>query len=90
MARGEPGQGLGDNSRWDAFEKAKLDELLAEGESRTSFLLRFTLSHPDMHTTIVGTLIPKHLEENVRVAEQGALPADVYAEAKRRLDAAAG
>lgn len=90
VARGEPGQGLGDNNRWGQFEKAKLDELLAEGESRTAFLLRFTLSHPDMHTTIVGTLIPKHLEENIRVAEQGALPADVYAEAKRRLDAAAG
>jgi len=89
VARGEPGEGLGNQDRWAAFEKANLDELRQDGESRTAFLLRFTLSHPDMHTTIVGTLIPKHLEENVRIAEMGPLPADVYEEAKRRLDAAA-
>ena len=85
VARGEPGVGLGDQNRWEQFEKGKLDELRAEGESRTAFLLRFTLSHPQMDTTIVGTLIPKHLEENVRIAELGPLPADVYSEAKRRL-----
>jgi aryl-alcohol dehydrogenase-like predicted oxidoreductase len=89
VARGEPGIGLGGDDRWGGFEKAGLDELRAEGESRTAFLLRFTLSHPEMDTTIVGTLIPEHLAENVRVAEQGPLPADVYAEAKRRLDVAA-
>ena len=88
VARGEPGVGLGGNDRWGQFEKANLDELRAEGESRTAFLLRFTLSHPEMDTTIVGTLIPEHLQENVRIAEQGPLPADVYAAAKRRLDAA--
>lgn len=88
VARGEPGVGLGDGGRWTSFEKAGLDELRAEGESPTAFLLRFTLSHPEMDTTIVGTLIPEHLQENVRIAEQGPLPADVYAEAKRRLDAA--
>lgn len=88
VARGEPGVGLGGNDRWGLFEKAGLDELRAEGQSRTAFLLRFTLSHPEMDTTIVGTLIPEHLQENVRIAEQGPLPADVYAEAKRRLDAA--
>ena len=87
VARGEPGVGLGGNDRWDTFEKAKLDELRAEGESRTAFLLRFTLSHPEMDTTIVGTLYPEHLAENVKIASQGPLPADVYAEAKRRLDA---
>lgn len=85
VARGEPGVGLGSGDRWDTFEKAGLDELRAEGESRTAFLLRFTLSHPDMDTTIVGTLVPEHLQENIRIAEKGPLPADVYAEAKRRL-----
>lgn len=88
VARGEPGSGLGNQDRWTAFEKAKLDELLEPGESRTAFLLRFTLSHPHCHTTIVGTLSPDHLRENVAIAQAGALPADVYAEAKKRLDAA--
>jgi hypothetical protein len=31
---------------------------------------------------------PTHLNENVAIAEKGPLPADVYAEAKKRLDAA--
>ncbi len=88
VARGEPGEGLGNQDRWAAFEKANLDELRAEGESRTAFLLRFTLSHPGMSTTIVGTLIPKHLEENIAIAEKGPLPADVYEEAKHRLSEA--
>ena len=86
VARGEPGVGLGGGDRWAAFEKAGLDDLRGEGESRTAFLLRFTLSHPDMDTTIVGTLYPEHLAENVRIAERGPLPADVYAEAKKRLE----
>ncbi len=88
VARGEPGSGLGNQDRWQFFEKAGLDELRAKGESRTAFLLRFTLSHPYCHTTIVGTVNPEHLKENIAVASKGPLPADVYAEAKRRLDQA--
>ncbi|MGC9469796.1 MAG: aldo/keto reductase [Anaerolineae bacterium] len=88
VARGEPGSGLGSQDRWDIFEAADLDELREEGESRTAFLLRFTLSHPHCHTTIVGTMNPDHLRDNVEVASKGGLPADVYAEAKRRLDEA--
>lgn len=89
VARGEPGEGMGGEDRWQAFEAANLDELREEGESRTSFLLRFTLNHPGMSTNIVGTKNPAHLAENVEAARRGPLPADVYAEAKRRLDAAA-
>jgi aryl-alcohol dehydrogenase-like predicted oxidoreductase len=85
VARGEPGAGLGSADRWQKFEEAKLDELREEGESRTAFLLRFLLAHPDIHTTIVGTLIPEHLQENIRIAERGPLSPEVYAEAKRRL-----
>ena len=43
---------------------------------------------PHCHTTIVGTLSPQHLHENIAIAAKGPLPADVYAEAKRRLDEA--
>jgi aryl-alcohol dehydrogenase-like predicted oxidoreductase len=87
VARGEPGFGRGDGEWWKVFEEAKLDELRAPGESRTSFLLRFTLTHPHCHTTIVGTMNPEHLAQNVAAAERGPLPADEYAEAKRRLSA---
>ncbi len=88
VARGEPGEGLGAADRWTTWERAKLDELLGAGESRTQWLLRFTLSHPGVDTVIVGTLNPAHLAENVRAGQAGALADDVYEEAKRRLDAA--
>lgn len=87
VARGEPGAGLGGGDRWQKFEDAGLHELQEPGESRTAFLLRYTLSHPHAHTIIVGTLHPEHLQENVQAAARGPLPPDVYAEAKRRLDA---
>ena len=86
VARGEPGKGLGSQDAWALWERAELDELLGEGESRTAWQLRFTLSHPAVDTIIAGTLNPKHLAENVAAAEAGPLPEDVYAEAKRRLD----
>jgi aryl-alcohol dehydrogenase-like predicted oxidoreductase len=88
VARGEVGVGLGNEDRWKKFEQAGLDELREPGESRTAFLLRFTLSHPDAHTTIVGTLYPEHLQENIAAARKGPLPEDLYEEAKRRLDRA--
>jgi len=88
VARGEPGEGLGAQDRWKAFEQAKLDELCAPGESRTAFLMRFTLSHPGMHTNIAGTKNPKHLAQNIAAANDGPLAPDVYSEAKRRLTAA--
>ncbi len=88
VAKGEPGvSGVTREEAWKSFDDARLGELLEQGESRTAFILRFTLSHPDMHTTIVGTQNVGHLDENVRVASNnGPLPDDVYEEAKRRLD----
>jgi aryl-alcohol dehydrogenase-like predicted oxidoreductase len=71
-------------SRRQRWEDARLDDLL-EGQSRTEFTLRFTLTHPDLHTTIVGTKNLDHLAANVAAASRGPLPPDVYEEAKRRL-----
>ena len=87
VARGEPGAGQGAADVWKLWEHAKMDELL-EDMSATQFLLRFTLTNPDVHTTVVGTLNPVHLHENVAAVLQGPLPAAVYAETKRRLAAA--
>ena len=89
VAKGDPGQsGIPRPDPWKIFEKANLDDLLDEGETRSDFLLRFTLSHPDMHTTIVGTLNPTHLTQNVAATAKGPLPNDTYKETKTRLKTA--
>ena len=74
--------------RLELWKKANLDELLGEGESRFQFLLRFTISHKGISTTIVGTSNADHLAENLASIEAGPLPNATYEEAKRRLDAA--
>jgi aryl-alcohol dehydrogenase-like predicted oxidoreductase len=84
VARGEPRKGQGAANVWKLWEHAKLDDLL-EGMSATEFMLRFTITNPDVHTTIVGTLNPVHLQENVAAALKGPLPASMYHEAKSRL-----
>ncbi len=71
----------------DYWETARLDELL-DGMSRTAFMLRFTLSHPGLDTTIVGTRSIGHLQDNLAAAADGALPDDLLNEAKNRLTAA--
>jgi len=71
----------------ERWEQARLDELL-HGMSRLEFTLRFTLSNPDLDTTIVGTRDAGHLRENIAAALKGPLPEDLVREAKRRLDAA--
>jgi aryl-alcohol dehydrogenase-like predicted oxidoreductase len=87
VARGEPSFGLGDNNQWAKFERAKLDELCESDESRTAFMLRFTLTHPYVHTIIVGTLQPDHLLDNIEAVKRGPLSNEMYEETKRRLDA---
>ncbi len=48
-------------------------------------ILRYTLSHPHCHTTIVGTLDPDHLAENLAACEKGPLPAELYEEVTKRV-----
>ena len=71
-------------ARKERFEQTDLDDLLGEMDPM-EFMLRFTISHPDLHTTIVGTRNPGHLAANVAAASRGPLPADVYASAKERF-----
>ena len=66
------------------------DLLAGSGLSRMEFVLRFTLSHPGLSSTIVGTANPAHLDGNIAIAERGPLPEDLYEEAKKRLQPADG
>ena len=86
VAQGEPGVGTrGQAANWSKWDEAGLDDLRDEGEARTSFLLRLTLTHPDIHTVIVGSQSTDHIRQNAEAARRGPLSAEVYEEAKRRL-----
>ena len=68
------------------WETSGIADLLSEaGMSNMEFVLRFTLSHPGLSTTIVGTSNPVHLASNIAVAQRGPLSADLYEEAGKRL-----
>ena len=71
-----------------AVSKLGLDDLRAPGESAAQYLLRFAISHPGLHTTIIGTRSLEHLADNVKAIEAGPLADEVLAETKRRLNAA--
>ncbi len=87
VARGEPGEGQGSTDVWELWNQAGMEELLQD-MSATEFMLRFTITNPNVHAAIVGTLNPAHLRENVAAVMKGPLPTPVYDEAKRRLAAA--
>jgi aryl-alcohol dehydrogenase-like predicted oxidoreductase len=92
VARGAPADekawqgpfGMSEGTAQSRWEGAGLEDLLG-GMDRMTFVLRFTLSHPGLHTTIVGTSNAEHFAANLAAAEQGPLPDDVYEETKRRL-----
>lgn len=89
-ARGVPSGGVRATERnpdlTDVWGRAGLEELL-DGMSAMEFTLRATLSHPGMTTNIVGTLNPAHLEHNIEATRKGPLPAELLAEAQRRVAA---
>ena len=91
VQQGEPGpNSRGRLDKWEQFESAQLDDLMDNGESRTGFLLRYTMTHPDIDTIIVGTKNSEHLMDNIQMFQRGPLPKDIYIEAKARLITAIG
>jgi aryl-alcohol dehydrogenase-like predicted oxidoreductase len=90
IAKGGPESEVVPQERVDLWSAAELEALLPEGMKPAELILRYTLSHPHCHTTIVGTLNPDHLEENVEAARRGPLPPDLYAEITQRVAAARG
>lgn len=77
----------GFRARLQLWRDTRSDDLLG-GMTPMEFMLRFTISNPDMSTTIIGTANPAHLEANVRVAARGPLPNDLYAAAQSRFGTA--
>ena len=84
IARGGPESDTPREWLSNTWKKAGLDELRGE-MSPAELILRYTLSHPHCHTTIVGTVNPDHLAENLAAAEKGPLPQDLHDEITARV-----
>ena len=68
----------------DFWERSGMSALAGD-MLRHEFVLRYTLSHPCCHTTIVGTGDLGHLTSNLQAARAGPLPQNLYQAAKTRL-----
>ena len=69
------------------YEQSKIEELFEQGESKTDFLVRYSISHKGIASSVIGTANVEHLMMNIKAAEKGPLSAEIYAEAQRRLEA---
>jgi aryl-alcohol dehydrogenase-like predicted oxidoreductase len=84
VAKGVPAGGRGRPGHSERWSRMGVDDL---GIPAMELILRYTLSHPATHTTIVGTRNPDHLAANIAAARKGPLPDDVLAEVDRRVAA---
>jgi aryl-alcohol dehydrogenase-like predicted oxidoreductase len=76
--------GLNQGEGQRRWETSGVEDLLGD-MTRVEFVLRFTLSHPALSSTIVGTSSVDHLRANLAIAAEGPLPADLYEQAKKAL-----
>lgn len=70
--------------RFEAMQLS-LAELGFEGPPERAWpevALRFALSHPGVHTALVGTTNPKHAEADLEIVEKGPLPDEVVKKIK--------
>lgn len=88
IAQGGPDAVIQRPALHDVWSRARLDEVLPAGMNRAELILRYTLSHPDCHTTIIGTGNLQHFQDNVAAATRGPLPAELYDEVQRRVSQA--
>ena len=86
IALGEPNVGIGSQAIWDNFEKYNLQEFLDINETKTSFMLRFTLTNNNAHTAIVGTTNPEHLDTNIESVLKGPMEVELYNKIRKRID----
>jgi aryl-alcohol dehydrogenase-like predicted oxidoreductase len=76
--------GLSEGAGRSRWESSGVEALLGD-MPRLEFVLRFTLSHPGLSSTIVGTSKIGHLQANLAAAAKGPLPPGLYEQAKQCL-----
>ena len=67
---------------WDRAQQMPLRELAGD-MPLIEFALRFTLSHEDVCTAIVGSTNVEHLADNVKISDGEVLSEDVLEKTKR-------
>lgn len=87
IAQGGPDAEIQRPTLNDVWTRAKLDEILPHGMAKAELVLRYTLSHPHCHTTIVGTCNAQHLADNIAAANAGPLPQELFDEISERVAA---
>jgi aryl-alcohol dehydrogenase-like predicted oxidoreductase len=85
IAQGGPDARIQRPALNDVWTQAGLDELLQDQMQRAELILRYTLSHPHCHTTIVGTCNAEHFTKNLAAVAAGPLAADLYVEIQSRV-----
>lgn len=85
IAQGGPDAAIQRPALNDVWQRAGLDAILPEGMRRAEMVLRYTLTNPHCHTTIVGTCDPEHLSQNLASAAAGPLPRELFDEITRRV-----
>ena len=76
--------GLAEGEGQRRWASSGVEDLLGD-MTRLEFVLRFTLSHPALSSTIVGTSKIDHLRANLAIAAQGPLPSGLYEKARQCL-----
>ncbi len=88
IAQGGPDAVIQRPANNDVWQKANLDRWIDESTSRAELILRYTLSNPHCHSTIVGTCDHRHLAENIAAVAKGPLPLEWYKELRQSVAAA--
>ena len=76
--------GLAEGEGQRRWASSGVEDLLGD-MTRLEFVLRFTLSHPALSSTIVGTSKIGHLRANLAIAAKGPLPSELYEKARQCL-----
>ena len=84
IGRGGPEAEMIGSVPLDVWKQANLQDL-CDDVKPTELILRYTITHPNCHTTIVGTCSEEHLNDNLAAMAKGPLPDELYEEVRGRV-----